>query len=78
MRKDKLADRFTEIVAMRLHAIDQMQNGVMPPNSVTKGYIERYRGIPIDQLPPYTVELNTFKIEVDQFVAMLMQAVDDV
>ncbi len=78
MRKDKLAEKFTEIVAMRLHAIDQMNNGVMPPNSVTSGYMERYRGTPQEQIPPYTVELNNFKIEVDQFVSMLMQAVDDV
>lgn len=78
MRKDKLAAKFTEIVAMRLHAIDQMNNGVMPPNSVTDGYMERYRGVPKEQLPPYTVVLNNFRIEVDRFVAMLMQAIDDV
>lgn len=78
MDKTKLASKFTEIVAMRLHAIDQMNNGVIPPNSVTNGHMERYRGTPVEKLPPYTVELNNFKIEVDQFVAMLIQAIDDV
>ena len=77
MRKDKLAAKFTEIVAIRLHAIDQMRNGVTPPNSVTKGYMERYIGTPKDKLPPFTVELNGFKAEVDQFVSMLMQAIKD-
>ena len=78
MGKDKLASEFTKIVAMRLHAIDQMNNGVMPPSSVTKGYMERYTGTPQDRLPPFTIELNGFKVEVDQFVAMLMQAVCEV
>jgi hypothetical protein len=71
-----LAEKFTRIVAMRLHTIDQMNKGITPPNSVTKGYIERYRGIPQENLPPYVIEINNFKLEVDEFVAMLMQAVD--
>ena len=78
MNKKKLADDFTEIVAMRIHARDQMSNGVMPPYSVTKGWRRRYTGTPPDQLPPNTVEINHFKTEVDQFVSMLMQAVDDI
>lgn len=76
MDKKKLCDAFTEIVAMRVHARDQLANGVMPPQSVTQGYIERYRGIPEKELPPNMVEFNHFKNEVDQFVAMLMSAVD--
>ncbi len=78
MNKNKLAAEFTEIVAMRIHSIDQMRAGIMPGSSVTEGWRERYMGTPKDQLPPYTVELNHFKTEVDQFVSMLMQAVDDV
>lgn len=78
MNKRKIADKFTEIVAMRLHAFDQLNSGVMPPNSVTKGWLERYKGTPQEELPPYTVELNNFKYEVDNFVSMLMQAIDDV
>jgi hypothetical protein len=78
MDKSELSKRFTEIVAMRLHAFDQLKNGVTPPNSVTSGWLERYRGTPQEDLPPYTVELNSFKWEVDNFVAMLMQAINTI
>ena len=71
----KIHDSFIEIVAMRLHAIDQIKSGVLPPSSVTEGWRERYRGTPEKDLPPYMVEINHFKYEVDNFVAMLMQAV---
>lgn len=77
MNKRKLAESFTEIVAMRLHAFDQLNKGVVPPNSVTAGFRERYRGTPQELLPPYTVELNHFKYEVDNFVSMLLRAVDE-
>lgn len=71
-------NKFIEIVAMRLHSIDQINSGVMPPNSVTGGWIERYRGTPQSRLPPYTtLEINRFRIEVDSFAAMLMQVVTD-
>ena len=78
MDKSKLAKNFTEIVAMRLHALDQLNNGVLPPSSVTAGWRERYQGTQQEYLPPYTVELNNFKYEVDNFVSMLMLAIDDV
>ncbi len=77
MNKRDLSNKFTEIVAMRLHAFDQVNNGVLPPQSVTDGFWERYLGTPQEDLPPSTVELNNFKTEVDSFVVMLMQAIDD-
>lgn len=77
MDKQKLFNKFTEIVAIRLHAFDQINKGVLPPESRTAGWRERYLGTPQDKLPPYTVELNNFKLEVDNFVIMLMQAVTE-
>ena len=77
MDKRRILESFTEIVAMRLHAFDQLNNGVMPPSSVTKGWLERYKGTPQEDLPPNHVELNHFKYEVDNFVSMLMMAIDD-
>ena len=77
MNKQKISSKFTEIVAMRLNAIDQQYNGARPLGPVTDGWRERYTGIPQEQLPPYTVELNTFRTEVDNFVAMLMRVLSD-
>ena len=78
MNKQKIADKFTEIVAMRLHALDQLNNGILPTDSVTNGWLKRYKGTPQEELPPHTVVLNNFKCEVDNFVSMLMCAIDDV
>lgn len=71
----KLHSYFVEIVAASLHAFDQINKGVRPPDSVTAGWRERYRGTPPEDLPPYTVELNHFQNEVDSLVAMLVHAV---
>ena len=77
MNKSKLADQFVEIVAMRLDVYDQQQDGVWPPNTDYTRYKRRYLGMPKDDLPPHTIVMNNFKTEVDQFVAMLIRAVDD-
>lgn len=78
MNKAKLAEKFTEIVAIRLDVFDQRKDGVWPPNTDLDRWRRRYLGTPKDELPPYTIEINHFKIEVDEFVAMLMRAIDDV
>ena len=75
MNKSKLAEKFTEIVAMRLDALDQRVESVWPPYTDLGRWKRRYLGRP--NLPAPYVEFNTFKTEVDQFVAMLMSAVDD-
>ena len=77
MDKAKLADSFREIVAIRLDVFDQRRDGVWPPNTDINRWRRRYLGTPKNELPPYTVEFNHFKIEVDEFVSMLMRAVDD-
>ncbi len=78
MNKAKLADKFTEIVAIRLDVFDQRKNGVWPPNTDLERWKRRYLGTPKNELPPYMIEINLFRIEVDEFVAMLMRAIDDV
>ena len=75
--KHELVEKFTEIVAVRLDVLEQRLLGTWPPNTDIGRGVRRYAGTPLDRLPPYTVEINHFKNEVDQFVAMLMRAVDD-
>ena len=75
--KRQLADKFTEIVAIRLDRYAQREEGIWPPDTNTDRWHERYRGTPFDKLPPYTVELNRFKHEVDYFVADLMRVVGE-
>ena len=77
MNKKKLANSFTEIVALRMDAWEQRNDGIWPPNTDLDRYKRRYRGIPKEDLPPYTIEINHFRTEVDDFVAMLMNAVDE-
>lgn len=68
----QLSEKFTEIVALRLDLWEQRNDGVWPPYTDLNRYKARYIGTPKNQLPPYTVEINLFKTEVDQFVSMLM------
>ena len=74
--KRKLAEKFTEIVAMRLDVYTQREAGVWPPHTELNRWRERYMGN--QNLPSPFVELNTFRNEVDNFVASLMSVVDDV
>lgn len=78
MNKARLAEKFTEIVAIRLDVFDQRKDGVWPPDTDLGRWKRRYIGTPKDELPPYKIELNHFKIEVDEFVSMLMLAINDV
>lgn len=75
INKSELADKFREIVAIRLDVFDQIKDGIWPPNTDLKRWQKRYKGTPANELPPYCIEINHFKIEVDEFVSMLMQAV---
>ena len=77
MNKAKLAEKFTEIVAIRLDVFDQRRDGTWPPDTALGRWERRYQGTPKEKLPPYAIELNHFKAEVDEFVAMLMRAIDD-
>ena len=76
INKDKLAKKFTEIVAIRLDVHDQRKDGV-PPDTDIGRWKKRYIGASQDKLPS-TIDLNHFKNEVDESVAMLMQAMQDV
>ncbi len=76
MNKQHLLNDFTEIVAIRLDAFDQRYQGIWPPHTDLQRWKDRYRGIPKEALPPFTIEINHFKIEVDEFVAMLIRAVE--
>lgn len=73
----KIKDKFTEIVAIRLDVFDQRKDGVWPPNTDLERWRRRYIGTPPDERPPYTIEINHFRIEVDEFVAMLMSALEE-
>lgn len=75
MNKARLSVKFTEIVAMRLDALDQRVESVWPPNTDLDRWRRRYIGLP--NLPYPFVELNHFRNEVDEFVAMLMGAIDE-
>ena len=74
---NKLARKLTEIVATRLDVFEQRKDGTWPPDTDIGRGIRRYIGTPIGLLPPHMVEINHFKNEVDQFVSMLMMAIDD-
>lgn len=78
INKTKLANKFTEIVAIHLNVFDQRKDGVWPPNTDLARWKRRYHGIPKEELPPYTEEINSFRIEVDEFVETLVRAIDDV
>lgn len=75
INKSELANKFTEIVAIRLDVFDQRKDGIWPPNTDLNRWEKRYKGTPSSELPPYCIEINHFKIEVDEFVSLLMQAV---
>ena len=76
MNKVEIADKFTEIVAIRLDVFDQRKDGIWPPKTDFERWRKRYNGIPKEDLPPYTIVMNHFKTEVDEFVSMLMMALD--
>ena len=78
MDKRRLHDVFTEIVAIRLDTYEQRLNGIWPPDTNLDRWKHRYFGISEKDLPPYTVEINHFRIEVQNFVSMLIQAVDNI
>ena len=71
-----ICDRFTEVVAKTLDLYDQRQQGKYPPYDY-ESWKKRYIGKMPDELPPFTVEFNTFKPTVDGVVAQLMMALDD-
>lgn len=73
----KIKDKFTEIVAVRLDVFDQRKDGIWPPHTNLERCKRRYNGTPFDERPPYTIEINHFRIEIDEFVAMLMSALEE-
>ena len=75
MDKRQLADRFTKLVGTALDAKDRRAEGLLPQHD---SWLQRYHGVPESELPPFTIEMNYFKPEVDMMVCLLMQAVDEV
>lgn len=67
-----IRDSFTQIIAMQLHANNRSHEGITPPDSLTDGWERAYLGAPVENLPPYCVELNHFKNDVDFCVSLLM------
>lgn len=72
-----LVDKLTKIVAIRMDIFDQRRDGVWPPNTDLNRWRDRYRGTPKYMLPKYTVELNHFRTEVDEFVAHIILAINE-
>ena len=73
--KRKLREKITEIVGVRVYSMREIMSGKYPGEYDTSKWREEYRGK--QNLPPYVIELNHFKTEVDEFTAMIMQAVAD-
>lgn len=72
MNKYKLKNALTEIVAAHLDRREQRAEGVWPPRTDLDRWKRRYVG---QNVPPPYVELNHFRVEVDQFVATILLAV---
>lgn len=77
MNNHKIREKFTQIVALNLDVYSQRIEGVYPPKTDLERWRSKYIGTPEELLPPYTIEINHFKREVDQFVSMLMFALID-
>lgn len=73
--KRKLREKIIEIVGVRVYSMREIMSGKYPGEYDISKWREEYRGL--QNLPPYTVQLNHFKTEVDEFTAMIMQAMSD-
>jgi len=71
----RLKDTIREIVGARVYSMREIMSGKYPGEYDITRWREEYRGL--QNLPPYTVQLNHFKTEVDEFTAMIMQAIED-
>ena len=69
-----LKQDLTELVGCKFHQLDELNKGKSPTEYDITKWIDKYRGT--QNLPPYTVELNNFRIEVDQFVTLIMSAIN--
>ena len=74
---DRIHREFTEIVALRLDVFEQRVHGIWPPDTDLDRHRRRYLGIPEKDLPPNIIVINHFKREVDSFVSMLMQSINN-
>ena len=73
--KLKLREKITEIVGVRVYSMREIMSGKYPGEYDITKWREEYIGK--QNLPPYVIELNHFRTEVDEFTAMIMQAVAD-
>lgn len=73
----EIHNRFIEIVARSLDIRDQEMEGIMMYQFDHKRWRVRYHGRPLDEMPPRTVEYNTFRPVVDMVVVQLITALDD-
>ena len=64
----------TELVGCEFHRIDELNKGKLETEYDVTKWIGKYRGT--QNLPPYTVELNNFRLEVDQFVTLIMSVIN--
>lgn len=71
----KLKEDITEIVGARTYSMREILSGKYPGEYDISKWREEYIGN--QNLPPYHIELNHFKTEVDQFTEMIMQAIAD-
>ena len=74
--KRVIHDRFVEVVARALDIYDQQAEGNFPPFDHGR-WLERYTGRRLNELPPFTIEINNFRPFVDVTVSQLMLALDD-
>jgi len=62
-----------ELVGCKFHQIDEHNKGKLPAEYNLSEWINKYKGK--QDLPPYTVELNSFRYEVNAFVAMILSVI---
>ena len=75
INKIKLRKALTEVVGVRVYSMRERMSGKMPGEYDISKWREEYIGCL--NLPPYVIQFNHFKTEVDQFTAMIMEAVED-
>jgi hypothetical protein len=73
--KRELRDKITEIVGVRVYSMRERMSGKYPGEYDITKWKEEYMGK--QDLPPYVIQLNNFRTEVDEFTAMIMQAVKE-
>ena len=74
MDRRKLKSKITEIVGARVYSMREIMSGKYPGEYDISKWREEYRGA--QNLPPYVIQLNHFKNEVDEFTVMIMNVIE--